>query len=641
MRKIIRVALLFVLLIIASTGFAYNYAEAMQKAIYFYECQQSGRLPAWNRVEWRGDSCLNDDVTGGWYDAGDHVKFGLPMAQAASTLGWAAYEYKDGIVAAGQWEAFENNLRFVLDYFVSCHRGNQFVYQVGDGGQDHGYWGPVEVIEEIMDRPAYTCNASCVTAGTAAALAIGSILFNDGSYLSHAEQLFQIADTIRSDDSYTAANGYYQSWSGFYDELMWAAVWLFIATGDITYLQKAEGYVPELNKQGYQETDPIEYQWGHCWDDQHYAAMIILARETGKQEYYDFVNMHLDWWTAGYDGNRITYTPGGLAFCDSWGSLRHAANTAFLAFVYSEFVGDAERRSRYYDFAEQMIDYCLGDNPRNSSYVVGFGSNPPKRPHHRNAHSSFYGLINDPDYHRHNLYGALVGGPNESDGYTDAIDDYVCNEVACDYNAGFVACLAKMVETYGGSPISGFPPLEEREPEMFAEVCYNNSYGTYSEIRMNMNNRSGWPPRVSDSLSARYYVDLTEVFDSGYALSDISVRMNSSDASISGLYHVSGNVYYAEIDFSTTKIYPGSMQSYYKSAQFSIGLASGVGTPDDWDPSNDYSYREMTTSFAISAYIPVYDDGVVVYGSGPGDTPTNPPATVPPTQTNPPATPTT
>ncbi len=56
-----------------------NYAEALQKSLYFYECQQAGPLPEWNRVEWRSDSTMDDFIKGGWYDAGDHVKFNLPM----------------------------------------------------------------------------------------------------------------------------------------------------------------------------------------------------------------------------------------------------------------------------------------------------------------------------------------------------------------------------------------------------------------------------------------------------------------------------------------------------------------------------------------------------------------------------------
>ncbi len=35
---------------------AFNYAEALQKAIWFYEAQQSGPKPTWTRVSWRGDS---------------------------------------------------------------------------------------------------------------------------------------------------------------------------------------------------------------------------------------------------------------------------------------------------------------------------------------------------------------------------------------------------------------------------------------------------------------------------------------------------------------------------------------------------------------------------------------------------------
>ena len=63
---------------IEGTG-KFNYGEALQKSILFYELQRSGVLPENTRCNWRGDSGLTDgadngiDLTGGWYDAGDHV----------------------------------------------------------------------------------------------------------------------------------------------------------------------------------------------------------------------------------------------------------------------------------------------------------------------------------------------------------------------------------------------------------------------------------------------------------------------------------------------------------------------------------------------------------------------------------------
>jgi len=45
----------------------------------------------------------------------------------------------------------------------------------------------------------------------------------------------------------------------------------------------------------------------------------------------------------------------------------------------------------------------------------------------------------------HVLYGALVGGPGQNDQYTDRRTDYVSNEVACDYNAGFQSAVAGSV----------------------------------------------------------------------------------------------------------------------------------------------------------------------------------------------------
>ena len=40
-----------------------------------------------------------------------------------------------------------------------------------------------------------------------------------------------------------------------------------------------------------------------------------------------------------------------------------------------------EEKEKFYALGKSQIDYILGDSGR--SYVVGFGENPPKNPHHR------------------------------------------------------------------------------------------------------------------------------------------------------------------------------------------------------------------------------------------------------------------
>ena len=47
---------------------------------------------------------------------------------------------------------------------------------------------------------------------------------------------------------------------------------------------------------------------------------------------------------------------------------------------------------------------------------------------------------NEPNVHT--LYGAVVGGPGQRDDYQDLRSNYVSNEVACDYNAGFQTAVA-------------------------------------------------------------------------------------------------------------------------------------------------------------------------------------------------------
>jgi len=454
----------------------FDYAGALGKSLLFYEAQRAGAHSSrytW-RVDWRQPAALTDgadvgvDLSGGWFDAGDHVKFGLPMAYSATMLAWSLTDFPTAYERAGQTAYARDNLRFVLDYFLQAYQpggpgdaDDRFFYQVGDPGADHAFWGPPEKM--TMARPAFACTAAApcseVMAGTAAALAAGSMVFasSDPVYavrlLDTARQLYGLADRTRSSAGYTQANGFYTSFSGYWDELAWAAVWLYRATAEAPYLSQAEGAIGKAQDSTY---------WAHNWDNVSNGAQLLLARATGSAVHAAKIETHLEYWISG-----LPHTPGGLAFLDRWGSLRYAATTAFLALDYAGVVGDAAKRDRYERFALSQINYILGDNPRGGSYVVGVGANAPRNPHHRAAHDSPTFNIDVPLDNRHELTGALVGGPASADDFdwVDDRHDYVRNEVSTDYNAGYTGALAAIVAYADPSYVPPTaPPTAARTP---------------------------------------------------------------------------------------------------------------------------------------------------------------------------------
>lgn len=614
-----------------STG-KYNYAEVLQKSLFFYEVQQSGELPDWNEVEWRGDSTTHDYITGGWFDAGDHVKFNLPMSYSATMMAWGLYAYGDGVEEAGLGEMYRNNLDFVLDYLARCDLGDEVVYQIGDGGADHKWWGSAELIELEMERPYYTCKASCVTGSMAAALAAGALALGEDNekhdyYIEHAKNLFEIADTYRSDDDYTKAASYYDSWSGFWDQLFWAANWLYMATGEQEYLDKATSYIPNLNKMN--QSTELSYTWGQCWDDVMQGGMLLYAMNTGDKTYIQRVNKHLDTWANGTDDKQTT--AGGLVWMSQWGSLRYATTAGFLASVWSDYIAETDptNSERYQNFAEKQINYCLGDNPNNFSYVIGFGENYPKNPHHRTAQGAWEDLQGALGYFRHTLYGALVGGPTSADdnAYEDSVDNFQANEVATDYNAGFTALLCKMVSKYGGEKLEDFPKSEkdtDELDELYVQACLNQDNANFTELKVLATNHTAWPARYTEDISYRYYFDLSELEGTDYTVDDITVTKGYDEwqnTEISQPIHYKDNIYYIEIQYGE-----GSVIAPIGKEQESAELQFRIAMPDAsnvWDPTNDYSYQGLTNdtqNLYATPYITMYYDGVLVWGTEPDGT---------------------
>ena len=265
----------------------FAYGEALQKNFLFLEANRSGPLPADNRLEWRSDATTNDgadvgvDLNGGYFDAGDHIKFIQPMAFSSTMLAWSGADYKDAYANSGQLDELLEAVKWGTDWFLKAHQMNdggqteKLYVQVGDR-TDHYHWVTPEEITNYTERPSFYIDAtrpgSDAAAGTASALASASVLFRgvDDAYadelVKNAEALYEFAETYRGkySDSVPEANPFYTSWSGEGDELALGGAWLYRATGKTEYLTKAEDYFKtEVGSLG---------DWSYASDDHSYAA---------------------------------------------------------------------------------------------------------------------------------------------------------------------------------------------------------------------------------------------------------------------------------------------------------------------------------------------------------------------------------
>lgn len=450
------VLLLAMLLILGKEVFAqFDYDDALEKSIYFFDANKCGPdVGDSNVFSWRGACHVTDgsaagiDLSGGFHDAGDHVKFGLPQAWTAATLGFALYEFKDAFDESGSTNKLLSILKYFTDYFLKSHTDTgTFYYNIGDGNADHGYWGTPE--NQSGARPLIAANASDtgsdVCGQAAAALALMYLNYQDVD-VSYANQCLQAAIEIyaiglnnpgRSDDG--GGGNFYRS-SSHYDDLIWGAIWLSVATGDNDYLDPVDAWFDIPNDYG---DDPYAKRWAPAWDDATMYSMIKMYDLTGVDKYRAGVLDNLEWYR-----DDLQKTPHGLPWLDQWGVLRYASAEAGLGFLAAKFFDYAG----YLETGDLTIDYILGDNPRNSSYITGWGTNPPVHPHHRANEPVRGGATNG-------IVGALVGGPGLSDDYVDNVNDYIKNEVAIDYNASFILGLAgKNYFLYNDPPLPNILP---------------------------------------------------------------------------------------------------------------------------------------------------------------------------------------
>ncbi|KAK1354260.1 Endoglucanase [Heracleum sosnowskyi] len=460
---------------------SHNYKDALTKSILYFEGQRSGKLPPNQRVTWRKDSGLSDgsamhvDLVGGYYDAGDNVKFGFPMAFTTTMLSWSVIEF--GGLMKSELQNAKEAIRWATDYLLKATVHPDTIYvQVGDANRDHACWERPEDMDTLRTVVKIDKNnpGTEVAAETAAALAAASLVFRrtDRTYskllATRAIRVFAFANKYRGVYSSTLRKWvcpFYCDFSGYEDELLWGAAWLHKATRNPMYLHYIQANGQTL---GANEGDNT-----FGWDNKHVGARILLSKAFLVQKVQTLQDYkgHADSFICSLVP-QSQYTPGGLLFKMADTNMQYVTSTSFLLVTYAKYLTSARKvvtcggsivtPKKLRMLAKQQVDYLLGDNPMKMSYMVGYGPRYPQRIHHRgsslpsiSSHPSKiqctagFSVMKSQSPNPNVLVGAVVGGPDRRDRFLDQRSDYFQSEPATYINAPLVGSLAYLAHSFG------------------------------------------------------------------------------------------------------------------------------------------------------------------------------------------------
>ncbi|KAK7263844.1 hypothetical protein RJT34_31441 [Clitoria ternatea] len=459
-------------------AFPPNYGEALTKSILFYEGQRSGKLPPSQRMTWRKDSALRDgsdkhmDMVGGYYDAGDNVKFHFPMAFTTTMLAWSVVEFGD--LMDSELKNALNAVRWGSDYFLKAtkYSPEMIVAQVGDPVLDHDCWERPEDMDTARTTYFITQQkpGSEVSAEIAAALAASSIAFQkiDATYsktlLDRAYKVFEFANKYRGSYNYSigeAACPFYCDHNGYQDELIWAASWIYKASKSAYYWDFVKANIQSMGG------NIVEFGW-----DSKYAGINVLVSQWVMADAYNanpFIpnaNIFVCSLLPNAPIKSVSYTKGGLMYKPGEQSnIQHPTALSFLSIVYARYMHAAKKQvqcgneavdpSRLINLAKTQVDYILGNNPLGMSYMVGYGAKYPEKIHHRGStmpsvevYPKHIGCRDGDQYFKsaapniNILTGALVGGPAQDDSFQDSRYNVGQSEPTTYLNAPFVGVLA-------------------------------------------------------------------------------------------------------------------------------------------------------------------------------------------------------
>jgi endoglucanase len=421
--------------------------------------------------------CINDcgyrlNVLGGWYDAGDHGKYVvnggisvwtlLNLYERTQYLGGDLGALGDGtqnipeakngvsdLLDETRWE-----IEFLLKMQVPAgqEKSGMAHHKIHDSSWSALGRVPAEVWKERYLHAPSTAATLNLAATAAQCVRIWKDIdppFSERCRLAaiRAWNAAQRFPKIYAPQYSSQGGGPYDD-SNVSDEFYWAAAELYISLKSedlLEFLKRSEHHLKFPRETGHEQ---VKHHTSMTWQSTAALGAISLAvvpeALPDPEEIAKLRGLIVEA-AAGYlgiiagQGYRVPVRAGSNGHYP-WGSNSLVANNALIMALAHDFTHEA----KYLDGVIQGVDYLLGRNPLNLSYVSGFGENAFENPHHRFwAHQKRSSFPNPPP-------GALAGGPNSrlqdptssrlggcppQRCYIDHVDAWSVNEVAINWNA--------------------------------------------------------------------------------------------------------------------------------------------------------------------------------------------------------------
>jgi len=382
----------------------------------------------------------------GWYDAGDYGKYIVNSGISVFTI-LEFYEHFEKELKKLSLNIPESKsktpdileeVRWNLDWMLTMQDSDGGVYHKLTTIRHCGHIMPdIDVAKRIvvMKTTPATLNFAAVMAQAARIYKPFDAKFSK-EVLVAAEKAFEWANKnpsvlFKQPDGMNTG-GYHHPNETAKDERLWAAAELYMSTKKKIYAQAVDS-VP------FNSSSP----W---WGDANFLAVYRLANDkngfnknltkAAQDTLLVLANMLRD------AAENSAYGLPIMKWNWVWGSNSVVANNG-IVLLHAYYL---TKDKRYLHGAQRALDYLLGANPLDISYVTGYGNRTPLDPHHRPSEAD--GIFEP-------VPGMLVGGPHEGGqdikpgnceinyvqkgkpalSYIDHNCSYAANEVAINWNA--------------------------------------------------------------------------------------------------------------------------------------------------------------------------------------------------------------